>query len=282
MTAVVRILVVIAVAASFAPSCKQPEETGGPSRTDVSREPTVPWAHVDEKPAKPAEPAEVAQERGGEAPTFSMIRAKLGIAKQEKVRVLGKPLPLGDGRFVCTICRQPGEGLGEHARLIVLVVSRVADGARIESRVELQAGRSHFAGDEDDDADFGFLAGEDEPAVLARDVGDLDGDGEVEAWLVVKYSEIERAVGEVQRKHTFVIDVDPAASVAFSRITSLWGLESECDIDQTLRLRYRDVDGDGHPDIVLKGKLEKECGEVVEIEETHLWDEASDTWRVSG
>lgn len=231
------------------------------------------------------EPAPSAWTRSGNAPTFSMIRSALGSKKSAPVKILGKPMPLGDGRFLC-VTLVPKDT--EEAKVSALVVSENQGKAQIESRVELPAGKSEYEQDPDDpDAALIFyvISGTN-PKVPARKAVDLDQDGEIEAWLLLHYdSGPERMVGSQMRKMYYIIDVDPSAAVAFMTETSITPDGDVAAEGLTAKVKYKDLNKDGHDDIIVKGNRwvweefeEDDAQDDKSFEHVHLWDAKSDTW----
>jgi hypothetical protein len=221
--------------------------------------------------------------RSGERPTFSMIKNAYRAKHGKKIRIHAKPQELDGGRYFCLV----SELLYEHEddtdpwndNLFALVVSENGGEAQLESRVELLVKKSELALAQD--PEFEPYSADMELSIDKSTVGDLDADGHPEALVKTRYSVQERAHGLTYRTQYYIINVDPVAMVAFSVLTYVSTDESECEYSLYAHCKRKDVDGDTHPDIVVKEEEEAECMGVGDGEQyvtEYLWDKATDTW----
>jgi len=199
-----------------------------------------------------------ASERSGEQPGGAAIMGALRAEGTEAAALLGRPQPVGDGRFL--VVATSG---GDRPSLTFAVVGD-DDGARIEATLPLELEEEVDAMNEP-------------PNVAARDVDDLDGDGEREAMALVRYmTPPERAVGPAEIGHYFLFDLDPEPSIAFSEQTQ----RSQASMELRGHVTLEDGDGDGHPDVHIRYTdcIAGEQPECERREAVHLYDPDTDRW----
>jgi len=217
------------------------------------------------QPAVPTAPPTPAWTRSGKAPTLAMVKQALKAEGKPGATVLGKPLAVGDGRFVAAV--HDGGGSVE-----LLVLSESGGAAQVEGRAGVKL-EGYWDGE-------GVL-----PSIAAWEAGDLDADGEPEAWAVVRYdTEPEPAVGNATVGLYVVLDLDPYARVAFQLKTQNLPQASTA-LELRTTVKYADASGDGHPDINVRAK---ECSDQQQgddwkrvCETSHAvynWDQSSDAW----
>jgi hypothetical protein len=117
----------------------------------------------------------------------------------------GKPLALGDSRFVSVVF--PGDPSATPIPT-ALILSENGGKAQIEGMIELAPTE-------------GIFVYTSYPSIAERKAGDLDNDGEPEAWFYLRYNTPpEPAVGTTTIGEYFIIDVDPSPRIAFQTISS--------------------------------------------------------------
>ena len=184
----------------------------------------------------------------------------------------GKPLALGDSRFVSVVF--PGDPSADIIPT-VLVLSENGGKAQIEGMIELSPTE-------------GIFAYTSYPTIAERKAGDLDNDGEPEAWFFLRYNTPpEPGVGSTAIGEYFIIDVDPSPRIAFNTISSRDPI-ADTYLHVAEKVRYGDENSDGHPDVIVKGKQcqlmynEVKDDNVSSCEETrrvYLWDAETDSWK---
>lgn len=221
-----------------------------PTRIDASRAPSPPPrdaldAAVDDALDAALTDAPTAWRRTGAPPALGALRVAFlrGLGAGGEVLRLERLHPLGDGRFV-TIVKTfaPGDEDG-HLAYHAALVSTGPAGAQVEATLRLPTTE---LGDNRDCSD---------EAVHDLSVRDVDRDGEPEVALMLAYcTPARRALGEVQYRDLMVLDLDPTLRVAAAlHLTEAY---PSCAARSTwVTHRWRDVDADGHPDLLLSGEI---------------------------
>lgn len=142
------------------------------------------------------------------------------------VELWGEPIAVADDRYV----RIGGRSRGKGRRFTVLVCLGAEERRSVECVTVLTRRAEQ---------------GIDSAGISVWDVGDLDWDGEIEVMIELRYEVPSRSccAGSVQY---LVIDVEPRIRVAANV-----GLT---DLDVSPEITLEDDDGDGHPNIVLRGE----------------------------
>jgi len=179
----------------------------------------------------PAEEAAPTFTRSGEIPAGQGVLAALGAEGVDAQAMLGRPLEVGDGRFI--VVATTG---GNSPELHVAVVSDNAGGAQLEHHLPLT-----FETDIDAESE--------PPRIAAREVKDFDGDSESEAFLLVRFmTPPERAIGESQIGHYILLDLDPQLSIAISMETQ----RARASAQTRGAVIWRDANADGHDDFTVR------------------------------
>jgi hypothetical protein len=114
------------------------------------------------------------------------------------------------------------------------------------------------------------------PELDSLTVQDVDADGEVEIEVHLSFmTHPADPSGATERTQMFVLDIEPLARVAFTMLTSVKPVSGAGAV--TSATKFEDVDGEGHPDIVVAGKqcIATAC-EPMEV--TFFYNPASDSW----
>jgi len=249
-------------------ACGAGDEAQGPTAVPATAAPreAATAAPATATAVPPATASAVVWTRSGKAPTVTSILAALRESGVSGARALGRPQTVGDGRVVGVASHGPEEG----PSLIAYVASDGGGQAQIEGRADLPTAKPILTS----------LMGP--PVVAAQEIGDLDADGEPEAMFFVQYhDEPQPAVGDVARGHYFVVDLDPGPRVAAS-FESQAHPQADVLLERRATVRREDLDGDGHPDLRVRGR---ECMSATEgaedctpVDERWIWDAPTDAW----
>lgn len=201
------------------------------------------------------------------------------LTREQRAHMLGRVIALADGRRAAIVRTATGQddANGDLAYALTLVVLEHADTAwRAVSLTALDTG----------DAPFEY----DEPTVMIARLEDLDDDGEQELLVVLATNtETVCGPGYCSQRRTLIVDVaDRSCPVALS-VTTQSTCESDLMADETGTVLFRDVNGDGHRDVVHRSRV---CGGEEENEEgrwvtppcdpprevTQLWVAAQDRY----
>lgn len=242
--------------------------------------------------------------RSGRAPAMAAVLAavRATVASGATFAPQGRFNALGDGRFVLVLQRTD-RGFPRSPSLDVVVASESAEGGRaqIEGMAEVPT-TDVFQGDVGNGCDL---------SVEGRELRDIDGDGELELAMSVRYcSQPVCPTGFSEFEYLAVYDLTPAPRLVAFVERKVLG-QSDIRGLRARRTRWRDVNNDGHADLIAEGE---DCGWVgseaiegrapaelgcarfhtVEFEgsppslccvrrsETVLYDPATDQWRAGG
>lgn len=201
------------------------------------------------------------------------------LSRAERAQVMGEVVALPDGRMAALVRVATGRGdaNGELAYGYVWVVlAREGAGWRADatSAVDVSDAPHQYEG---------------EPALVEVRLEDVDDDGEVELLSVMSTSTtLECGTGYCTARRTVVVGVsDPDAPVMANVVSSLeCQTEGRASHEGTVRLR--DVNADGHRDVVLRARYcpdtEQDAeGNAVQgpcrrRERVFVWDAATDRY----
>ncbi len=249
-----------------------------------------------------------ASARSGRAPTLAAATATLRAQRASAARFMpeGAFNALGDGRFVL-ITRRSDRGFRHSPAFELHVFSENAGVAQLEGSAQVPTANL-FVGQSG--------ANGCPPAILAREVRDVDADGEPELLFVLRYCLMASCVnGYVAFEYLLVYDLTPGPRLSLMVERRKRGQGHEHDA-RSRTVQWRDVNGDGHPDVIARGRdcvssydriqsylrgegaspiddvamgacdaPERTCAEngfglrdCVEHSETALWDPVTDAW----
>ncbi len=183
--------------------------------------------------------------RSGRAPSMSALlaAARAQIASAASFTTQGAFNALGDGRFVAVLQRTD-RGAPRSPTLEVVVASELEGRAQIEGVAEVPTS-GVWTGAEGNGCDL---------SVEGREVRDLDNDGELEIALAVNYcTQPACPTGYVTFSYLAVYDLTPAPRLALMVERRILP-QAEMYGTRERRTRWRDVNGDGHPDLVAIGE----------------------------
>ena len=259
-------------------------ETADLGRAPRGSSPAVAEKEVDAALASPQSAGEteggLSLSRSGKRPTFSQIlravRAHPELSEAYAVfkkknsdpnrdcpfqmTVHGRPLPLDKGRFLACVLytvENTGSVHGSWSDTFFLVVSEKDGAAQIE----------------------GTLSGGSQAEIVTWGAGDLDKDGNTEAWILTSiHVGTECAVGPHYITQYQIVNLEPvfAWSTSFKAGDSYPVADSMDEVDS--HVVYEDLNGDGHPDLRVREKTcpwGRRC--TTEIY-TYLWDKKTDSW----
>lgn len=252
--------------------------------------------------------ATVASQRSGRAPTLSAAVALLRTQRASEARFVpeGAFSALGDGRFAL-ITRRVDRGFRASPAFELHVFSENNGAAQLEGSAQAPTANLYVG--------VGGSTGC-APAVLAREVRDIDNDQEPELLFVLRYCLMASCISGYRAfEYTFVYDLTPGPRLALLLERRIRGQAHEQDT-RSRALTWRDVNGDGHPDAIARGRdcvanidrwmryvrgvpgstdevelmscqrPEAACADnphalrdCVERDETALYDPATDAWR---
>ncbi len=234
--------------------------------------------------------------RSGRAPTMRAVAETLRrqLSSSAVFAAQGAFNALGGGRFVAVVQRTD-RGNERSPTLLVLVASELDGAAQIEGFAEVPTlGVWQGAGTSGCDL-----------TVMGRELRDLDNDGEPELSLAIEYcSQPVCPTGVTQFRYLVVYDLDPAPRVAVMVERAVLP-QSEVLLKRQRTTRWRDVDRDGHPDLLIEGTdcellpdwrsipedasaASRGCVSLVEgvccvqASETVLYDPREDLWHPGG
>lgn len=193
-------------------------------------------------PVTPVIPAS----RSGRAPTLGAAVAALRAERASEARFVpeGAFSAIGDGRFAL-VTRRVDRGLRFTPSFELHVFSESDGRAQLEGSAQaptalLFAGQSGSTGCA--------------PAILARELRDIDQDQEPELLLVLRYCSMASCVSGYRAfEYTLVYDLAPGPRLALMLERRIRGQAHEHDT-RSRTLVFRDVNNDGHPDAIARGR----------------------------
>ncbi|MBL8684941.1 MAG: hypothetical protein JNK05_37540 [Myxococcales bacterium] len=257
---------------------------------------------------EPAAPTP-ASTRSGRAPSLGAAVTALRAQRASAARFQaeGGFNALGDGRFAL-ITRRSDRGFRRSPAFELHVFSENAGVAQLEGSAQVPTANLYVG----ESGGSGCA-----PAILAREVRDVDADGEPELVIVLRYCLMASCVtGYVAFEYLIVYDLTPGPRLALMVERRKRGQSNQHDA-RSRTVTWRDVNGDGHPDAIARGRdcianldrvfsFERGEGDAALVEdtttacqtpeltcaenryglrdcsdrdETALWDPATDTWR---
>lgn len=184
--------------------------------------------------------------RSGRAPSLGAAVAMLRARRSSAARFVpeGGFNALGDGRFALVVQRFD-PGAPRSPAFEVHVFSESEGAAQLEGSAQVPT-------------TFLYLGANGEsgcaPAILAREVRDFDDDQEPELSLIIRYClRASCASGYVAMEYHAVYDVTPGPSLA-ALVERRWRGQDNMHSARTRVVSWRDVNGDGHPDLVARGR----------------------------
>ncbi|MDP3273609.1 MAG: hypothetical protein Q8Q09_00335 [Deltaproteobacteria bacterium] len=251
-----------------------------------------------ERNAAPAHTFAAVSERSGRAPTMASVLAALRaqVASSARFVAQGGLSALGEGRYVAVI-EQTDPAYPRSPRLAVVTVSENASAAQIEGLAYVPTEGVWQAHGDDGCA----------LTLEGRQVRDLDQDGELEISLAVRFcSQSSCPIGFTTYGYLAVFDLVPVPRLVAMVERSLTPTLANAWATRRRRTQWRDVNGDGHADLIVSGEdcqptaeadaavlLSRGCTRVREAQEgepfgpwcclarteTVLYDPATDAWR---
>lgn len=166
------------------------------------------------------------------------------LTRAERVQVLGRVLPLPDGRAVALVrtATNDADANGELAyALHVLVLARGAGGLESAS-VAIDVGEARFQYDA--------------PVVVIARLEDVDDDGERELFLVLDTNtETTCGPGYCTVRRSVIVDLGVDAISVTANVASRITCQADTAPEERGTVLLRDVDGDGHRDLVHRQRL---------------------------
>ncbi|MDP3273608.1 MAG: hypothetical protein Q8Q09_00330 [Deltaproteobacteria bacterium] len=253
---------------------------------------------ASQRNAAPAHTFAAVSERSGRAPTMGSVLAALRtqVASSASFVAQGGFSALGEGRYVAVVM-QTDPAYPRSPRLAVVTVSENAAAPQIEGLAYVPTENVWQARDSN-----GCTL-----TVNGRQVRDLDQDGEKELSLAITFcSQPTCPTGFVTYGYLAVFDLTPTPRLVAMVERSVVPQAPETLTSRGRTTRWRDVNGDGHADLIVSGEdcepqvgedpeslVSRGCTRAREAEggdvggpwcclsrtETVLYDPATDAWR---
>jgi hypothetical protein len=184
--------------------------------------------------------------RSGRAPSLGAAVAMLRARRSSAARFVpeGGFNALGDGRFALVVQRFD-PGAPRSPAFEVHVFSESEGAAQLEGSAQVPTTYLYLG----ENGATGCA-----PAILAREVRDFDDDDEPELSLIIRYClRASCSAGYVAMEYHAIYDVTPGPSLA-ALVERRWRGQDNMHSARTRVVSWRDVNGDGHPDLVARGR----------------------------